>query len=528
MLQDYQEHDHQYQHEYKVFNDSIHGHIEMHPLCVQIIDTPEFQRLRAIRQLGGCYWVFPGAANNRFEHSLGVSYLAGQLIRHLQTKQPELNITEIDILCIEIAGLCHDLGHGPFSHLFDRLFLRYMNPESTWTHEKGSIDMLRHIHNKHEELKENFCKFGIEGRNFLFILELIAGPLCELMGESDTFKCHKIDKNQSTRESKRIKRSNSISFNHCVNPLHENGWKYLGRDKEKSFLYEIVANHKTGVDVDKWDYFARDCHHLGIKNSFDHNRLLKFTRVINDDDGFLTICFRDKEAKNLYDMFHTRDTLHRKAYKHRVSNIIELMITEALALANDYIFYPGIGGQKLKMTEAINDMVAYTHLTDFVYYQILNSDNPNILEAKKILERIENRKLYKYIGRIEYHLPIEPTNTLLEKIKLEIILQCNSEQSSSSKFKLNDIALQMVEFDYGMEDENPLENVRFYTKENPNEAKKILKSEVSNMLPENFTERYLTVYSKNVDNRVNSVISNAFSIWCSDHNNLKLLISMPT
>ena len=55
----------------KVFNDPVHGHIKLHPLLVKIIDTPQFQRLRNIMQLGGCYFVYPGAAHNRFEHSLG-------------------------------------------------------------------------------------------------------------------------------------------------------------------------------------------------------------------------------------------------------------------------------------------------------------------------------------------------------------------------------------------------------------------------------------------------------------------------
>ncbi|MCJ8731126.1 hypothetical protein PDJAM_G00195600, partial [Pangasius djambal] len=96
--------------EHKVFNDPIHGHIELHPLLVRIIDTPQFQRLRNIKQLGGAYFVFPGASHNRFEHSIGVGYLAGCLVKALNEKQPELGITEQDILCVQIAGLCHDLG----------------------------------------------------------------------------------------------------------------------------------------------------------------------------------------------------------------------------------------------------------------------------------------------------------------------------------------------------------------------------------------------------------------------------------
>uniref|UniRef100_A0A3P9DUK0 HD/PDEase domain-containing protein n=1 Tax=Maylandia zebra TaxID=106582 RepID=A0A3P9DUK0_9CICH len=118
-----------------VFNDPIHGHIELHPLLVKIIDTPQFQRLRNIKQLGGGYFVFPGASHNRFEHSIGVGHLAGELAKTLKLKQPELDISERDVLCVQIAGLCHDLGHGPFSHLFDGMF----NPEADPEHKDWKV-----------------------------------------------------------------------------------------------------------------------------------------------------------------------------------------------------------------------------------------------------------------------------------------------------------------------------------------------------------------------------------------------------
>ncbi|XP_037832976.1 deoxynucleoside triphosphate triphosphohydrolase SAMHD1-like [Kryptolebias marmoratus] len=96
---------------YKVFNDPIHGHVELHPLLVRFIDTPQFQRLRNIKQLGGTYFVYPGASHSRFEHSIGVAFLAGQLVQHLREKQSELEISERDVLCVQIAGLCHDFCH---------------------------------------------------------------------------------------------------------------------------------------------------------------------------------------------------------------------------------------------------------------------------------------------------------------------------------------------------------------------------------------------------------------------------------
>ncbi|KAG8580272.1 hypothetical protein GDO81_007216, partial [Engystomops pustulosus] len=67
-----------------------------------------------------------------------------------------------------------------------------------------------------------------------------------------------------------------------------------GRGKEKHFLYEIVANKISGVDVDKMDYFARDCHHLGMQCNFDCKRFLTLARVCQTSDG-RHICLRDKE-----------------------------------------------------------------------------------------------------------------------------------------------------------------------------------------------------------------------------------------
>ncbi|CAL1533024.1 unnamed protein product, partial [Lymnaea stagnalis] len=269
-----------------VYNDPVHGHIQMNPACQAIIDTPQFQRLRYLKQLGMVYFVFPGATNNRFEHSLGTCHLAGQFVRILRHNQPNLGITDKDILCVEIAGLCHDLGHGPFSHFFEEEFLEMRVEFTKKTHESVSVKMFHHLVevNKLMEPGGKLREFGLNEQDITFIEEQIEGK-----------------------------------------HYNEDGtWARKGRGKEKSFLYEIVSNKRNGIDVDKWDYFARDCHHLGIKNNFDYTRYMKFARVI-DVENQMQICIRDKELGNLYNMFYTRYTLHKYAYQHRVKCAIEAM-----------------------------------------------------------------------------------------------------------------------------------------------------------------------------------------------------------
>ena len=138
---------------YKYFLDNIHGNIKIGKNVLQIIHTKEFQRLKNIRQLGNAHYVFMGATHTRFEHSIGVSYLSGCLLTNIKNNQPELNITNRDIVLMQIAGLCHDLGHGCFSHLFDSYFLKnklHDTPLSLYiNHEYRSTIIVRYIINKY-------------------------------------------------------------------------------------------------------------------------------------------------------------------------------------------------------------------------------------------------------------------------------------------------------------------------------------------------------------------------------------------
>uniref|UniRef100_A0A7N5ZQM4 HD/PDEase domain-containing protein n=1 Tax=Anabas testudineus TaxID=64144 RepID=A0A7N5ZQM4_ANATE len=155
-----------------VFNDSVHGHMEFHPLLVKIIDTPQFQRLRYIKQLGGAYFVYPGATHSRFEHSLGVAYLAGELAQALKTKHDEEGenlIDEKDILCVQIAGLCHDLGECNIFTIKIRSTCHYHYYIS---HEQISIEMFDHLVEENG-LKPVMQLYGLSDGDLIFIKEMI-------------------------------------------------------------------------------------------------------------------------------------------------------------------------------------------------------------------------------------------------------------------------------------------------------------------------------------------------------------------
>lgn len=106
--------------ERKVIRDPIHGYINIeYKVIWEAIDTKEFQRLRRIRQLGGDFQVYPSAEHTRFTHSLGVYEIVRRMVAEIKSLQSE--VSEYDKIAVMLAGLLHDIGHGPFSHAFEHV-----------------------------------------------------------------------------------------------------------------------------------------------------------------------------------------------------------------------------------------------------------------------------------------------------------------------------------------------------------------------------------------------------------------------
>ena len=127
----------------KFIRDSVHGDLNLNELEVELIDSPQIQRLRRIKQLGFTYLVYPGANHSRFEHSIGTMYLASRLADNLLLDDHQKSI-------VRICAILHDSGHGPFSHVSEG----FMRTHEELTSELIKKSQLRDILSENFDLKE--------------------------------------------------------------------------------------------------------------------------------------------------------------------------------------------------------------------------------------------------------------------------------------------------------------------------------------------------------------------------------------
>ncbi|RIA97929.1 HD phosphohydrolase domain-containing protein [Glomus cerebriforme] len=405
----------------KRINDPIHGLMEFDDWTIQFIDTPHFQRLRNIKQLGTTYYVFPGASHNRFEHCLGVAHLAHSLVKRFQDTQPNLKV-EKDLECVTLAALCHDLGHGPFSHAFDNEVIPRTRPDIKWKHEKGSEMMFDNL------LETNDIDVDLGTDDVKFIKALIAGD-----------------------------------------------WSVCPH--RSRYLFDVVANKRNSIDVDKFDYLERDCYYLGMKSMFDFSRLMRFSRVVDDQ-----ITYYFKECYNIYELFQTRYSLHKKVYNHRVGKAIEYMLCDALVEADPV----------LKISKTVENPEEYLQLNDTILNQIEFSKEPSLAKSREIIKRIRTRKLYKFVD--EFLVPRELKYHLNEqKINAREII---AHQAENDRLREDDVIVERLKLNYAMNDENPVDHVKFYNQYKQDEVFNLSRSQVSYLVPEQYEEINIRIFAR--------------------------------
>ena len=310
-----------------------------------------------------------------------------------------------------------------------------------WEHEDASCDMFDHMLEVNPKLKDTFERNNINKKEQDLVKELIRG---KIPGKDKVTQVTKVD----------------------------------GVEHEKWFLFEIVANKRNGIDCDKFDYFARDCHNLGVKSNFDHLRYFQNVRILRVDGG-LQLSLRDKLVFNIYELFHTRWSLHHRVYQHKTTKAIEDMITEAFVLVNE----------KYDFSTAIFDMEKYAKLTDSIFYEILRSSDQdeNMKKAQEIVGRIQKRELYKFCGETQ------PTR----KLEIGPLEVAEEIASFDEHLEPDELFVSVIEIHFGMKEKDPVESVVFYNKD-CNKAVQLRKNTVSEMLPQKFSEQYVRVYGKNL------------------------------
>ena len=103
----------------EVIRDPLWNNIRLDRPALLALDTPAFQRLRYVRQLGHAFLVYPGATHTRFEHALGAYHLARRALAALEERGELEDVPADDCLAVRLAALLHDIGHYPFSHALE-------------------------------------------------------------------------------------------------------------------------------------------------------------------------------------------------------------------------------------------------------------------------------------------------------------------------------------------------------------------------------------------------------------------------
>lgn len=338
--------------------DPIHGSIDMSPEEAVILDTPEYQRLRAIKQLGFSELAFPAATHNRYLHSIGVCHLAGRAFDQMFQETGRFSKTEVRQRlrnCFRLASLLHDVGHGPLSHTTESV-----------------MPLLSELHVGAYELKTGVTKLAeadhVKANHEDYTVKYITdSPLTAVL----------------KTEFPDISPLNIVSLIDKSIPPVDDFFIDQGLDY-RPILSQLVSGE---LDCDRMDYLERDSYFCGTRyGNIDVDWLIN-NLIPHAVDGRVHLALNRRALYTFDDFLLARHHMNLMVYFHHKSIIYEEMLMRYLD-SDDCSF---------KLPSQINE---YTLYNDYKLFEHLASvDNP-------WAKRINQRKPYRVL--IELHNSPDP------------------------------------------------------------------------------------------------------------------------
>lgn len=306
--------------------DTVHETINLPDYAWIIIDTEAFKRLQHITQFSTITIKNANIKHTRWEHCIGVGHLAYKLITRLANTYSF--ITEKHIKCVTVAGLMHDIGHGPFSHCWEKLSIL----NKSFNHEEMSCKIVREVLTSNVVL----CKW-FDDDDIQLICDMILGVLPQQQQDQD--------------QEKQLQNCN----------LHY------------PFLYQIVNNKQFGIDVDKQDYLLRDAYYVysnhryaipyAHNNLCDHRQSMSFYDRCMINLTTYNLTFSDTDLVDIQCAYNLRHYMISTIFRHpnnMKSDILFIQLLEA-AHIEGFIFCD------LKINELMDQPINYIKLTNAVY-----------------------------------------------------------------------------------------------------------------------------------------------------------------
>lgn len=312
--------------------DPIHGFIEYDDKEEQIINTRIFQRLRGIKQLALANFVYPGAHHTRFEHSLGVMHLAGKVGHQLGLKD------QVDNL--RLAGLLHDIGHGPFSHVSEQVIEDQIA-------DRNKILKKYHAQN---------------------VQELLSIMLIE---NNDEIK--------GIRSNAEI--DGVISF--------------LNKSERRSIEKDIISGP---LDVDKFDYLLRDAYFAGVKYGvFDLEKVIGSLTPIRTSRKEKQLGIEEEGVYSVEQLLLAKYHMNVQVYQHRIRRIVDAMLVKGI----EYALEEGIDEIKniFEFEDSQEFLSNFIQADDNEVVRIVRYKSNGW--AGDIFKRISERRLFKEIYQVD-------------------------------------------------------------------------------------------------------------------------------